>query len=106
MAPRAMVAHGAVGSIRHRQKGRVLLQAKFQHAHNIGMLQSCNRPCLPPELAELFVRQLRIEDLDRGPRPNIDMFAKIDMREAATTQKSSQKIIAKALAHTIRKTCH
>ncbi len=78
-------SQGATCGIVHDQKRHAVLNSKIEHAHNMGVVQPCQRLRFAQELRGVLLVQAQVQDFECGRLVEIGMLAQIDVSEAATS---------------------
>jgi len=76
----------AVGGIVHNEKRNIVLYAKLQHAHNVGMFQADNDTSFITKLLYVFGCQLSMQYFDSSLSIEVNMLTQVDISEASPSQ--------------------
>src|SRR6266700_1101870 len=99
-----LCAQGAIGSILHNQKRGLVLEAKVEYAHNMGMLQVRDRAGLAQKLLLGVRLHAHMEDLDGSRHLSVALFCQVDLSKGPAPEQAEQRVIAKDLSDTISHT--
>ncbi len=94
-------AQGAAGGILHHQKGDALMHREVQHAHNMGVRKAGQGPRLGHEARCLLLTEPCVQDFDRRPVLEVQVFPEIHLGKAAPAQQTQQVVVAQLLSNMI-----
>src|SRR2546428_14091319 len=92
-------------SILHHKEGNIVHHVVFQDAHDRGMSKMSDGTCFLKKAVFIFVGQTHLEHFVGSLSVEIDMFAEVDISEAALSEYTDQAVVCELLAYTVWHGC-
>src|SRR5579864_410769 len=87
------LAQRTIGRVIHDEERRFTIDAKIQHAHDMGVYKMGDSTRLGEEIFSILVRPFSIRYLDGHLRFEVDMLAQIDFSETAASNQAHEAVV-------------